>query len=67
LKALSEEHTELTQLYEKTQRGLVKEVVAIAGEYSLAQTVSVLTSAASYTPILEALDNLVASLDVIVR
>ncbi|GHJ90150.1 hypothetical protein NliqN6_6552 [Naganishia liquefaciens] len=51
LKKLSEEHTELTQLYEKTQRGLVKEVVAIA---------------ASYTPILEALDNLVASLDVIV-
>lgn len=31
LKKLSEEHTELTQLYEKTQRGLVKEVVAIAG------------------------------------
>ncbi|KAJ9104285.1 hypothetical protein QFC20_004567 [Naganishia adeliensis] len=51
LKALSEEHIELTQLYEKTQRGLVKEVVAIA---------------ASYTPILEALDSLVASLDVIV-
>ncbi|KAJ9105070.1 hypothetical protein QFC19_003702 [Naganishia cerealis] len=51
LKSLSEEHTELTQLYDKTQRGLVKEVVAIA---------------ASYTPILEALDSLVASLDVIV-
>jgi DNA mismatch repair ATPase MutS len=33
LKKLSEEHTELTQLYEKTQRGLVKEVVAIAGGY----------------------------------
>lgn len=37
LKALSEEHTELTQLYEKTQRGLVKEVVAIAGECGAAE------------------------------
>lgn len=33
LKKLSEEYTELTQLYEKTQRGLVKEVVAIAGKF----------------------------------
>lgn len=51
LKALSEEHNDLTRLYEKTQRGLVQEVVAIA---------------ASYTPILELLDALVASLDVLV-
>ncbi len=32
LKSLSEEHNSLTQLYEKTQRSLVKEVVGIAGE-----------------------------------
>jgi DNA mismatch repair ATPase MutS len=31
LKGLSEEHSELTQQYEKQQRSLVKEVVAIAG------------------------------------
>ena len=31
LKGLSEEHNELTQQYEKQQRSLVKEVVAIAG------------------------------------
>ena len=31
LKGLSEEHHELTQQYEKQQRSLVKEVVAIAG------------------------------------
>lgn len=51
LKHLSEEHNDLTALYEKTQRGLVQEVVAIA---------------ASYTPILELLDSLVAALDVII-
>jgi DNA mismatch repair ATPase MutS len=43
LKALSEEHSSLTQLYEKTQRSLVKEVVAIAGEtHSRPGTIAVL-------------------------
>lgn len=34
LRSLSEEHTELTQLYEKQQRSLVKEVVGIACQLS---------------------------------
>ncbi|WVW80934.1 hypothetical protein I302_102925 [Kwoniella bestiolae CBS 10118] len=51
LKELSEEYFELQDKYEKTQRHLVKEVVGIA---------------ASYTPVLEILDNLIAAIDVTV-
>ncbi|WVQ63233.1 uncharacterized protein L199_001384 [Kwoniella botswanensis] len=49
LKELSEAYFDLQGKYEKTQRHLVKEVVGIA---------------ASYTPILEILDNLIAAIDV---
>ncbi|WVQ70559.1 hypothetical protein IAR50_000078 [Cryptococcus sp. DSM 104548] len=51
LRGLSEEYFRLQELYEKQQRHLVKEVVAIA---------------ATYTPVLEVLDNLMAAIDVIV-
>ena len=52
LKDLSQQFDELNKAYEKTQRELVREVVAIA---------------ATYTPILEVLDNLIAAVDVTVR
>ncbi|XP_006463889.1 hypothetical protein AGABI2DRAFT_187339 [Agaricus bisporus var. bisporus H97] len=50
LKNLAEEYKDLTQTYARTQNGLVKEVVNIA---------------ATYAPVLETLDNVVAHLDVI--
>ncbi|TBU61130.1 DNA mismatch repair protein [Dichomitus squalens] len=51
LKGLSTEHTEITEQYSRTQSGLVKEVVNIAS---------------TYTPVLEALNNVIAHLDVTV-
>ncbi|THH09566.1 hypothetical protein EW145_g1915 [Phellinidium pouzarii] len=51
LKGLSIDYQEITETYTKTQSGLVKEIVNIA---------------ATYTPVLEALDNQIAHLDVIV-
>lgn len=51
LKELSDDHKETTQMYSKTQSGLVKEVVTIA---------------ATYTPVLESWNNVLAHLDVIV-
>ncbi|EED80646.1 predicted protein [Postia placenta Mad-698-R] len=51
LKELSDDHKETTQMYSKTQSGLVKEVVNIA---------------ATYTPVLESWNNVLAHLDVIV-
>ncbi|PIL27652.1 hypothetical protein GSI_10804 [Ganoderma sinense ZZ0214-1] len=51
LKELSTEHTEVTEQYSRTQSGLVKEVVNIAS---------------TYTPVLEALNNVIAHLDVAV-
>nr|XP_019008106.1 DNA mismatch repair protein MSH2 [Kwoniella pini CBS 10737]OCF46887.1 DNA mismatch repair protein MSH2 [Kwoniella pini CBS 10737] len=51
LKQLSENYFDLQAQYDKSQRHLVKEVVGIA---------------ASYTPILEILDNLIAAIDVTV-
>ncbi|PFH50486.1 hypothetical protein AMATHDRAFT_75571 [Amanita thiersii Skay4041] len=50
LKSLAEDYKELSQTYVRTQTVLVKEVVNIA---------------ATYTPVLESLDNVVAHLDVI--
>ncbi|KAF8630234.1 hypothetical protein AX15_003036 [Amanita polypyramis BW_CC] len=50
LKSLAEEFKELSQSYTRTQAGLVKEVVNIA---------------ATYTPVLESLDCVIADLDVI--
>ncbi|KAG2066034.1 DNA mismatch repair protein [Suillus decipiens] len=51
LKALSTDHQETTQEYQRTQSGLVKEVVSIAS---------------TYTPVLENLDHIIAHLDVII-
>ncbi|KAK4686325.1 DNA mismatch repair protein MSH2, partial [Tremellales sp. Uapishka_1] len=51
LRQLSDEYSTLQESYEKTQRHLVKEVVGIA---------------ASYTPLLEKLDDIIAELDVII-
>lgn len=51
LRDASDEYSRLQEEYEKTQRHLVREVVQIA---------------ASYTPVLEVLDNLVAALDVVI-
>ncbi|KAI0746952.1 DNA mismatch repair protein [Daedaleopsis nitida] len=51
LKELSTEYSELTERYTRTQSGLVKEVVNIAS---------------TYTPVLEAWNNVIAHLDVIV-
>ncbi|SCV69244.1 BQ2448_2264 [Microbotryum intermedium] len=50
LKSLNDDHKDLTKQYEKKQSALVKEVIAIA---------------ASYCPVLETLNNLLAHLDVV--
>ncbi|TFK39373.1 DNA mismatch repair protein MSH2 [Crucibulum laeve] len=50
LKSLAEDFKEYSQSYNRTQSGLVKEVVNIAS---------------TYTPVLESLDNVIAHLDVI--
>ncbi|KAF5343843.1 hypothetical protein D9756_011343 [Leucocoprinus leucothites] len=50
LKRLSEDYRDLSQRYERTQSSLVKEVIAIA---------------ATYTPVLETLDGIIAHIDVI--
>ncbi|KZS97038.1 DNA mismatch repair protein [Sistotremastrum niveocremeum HHB9708] len=50
LKDLSTDYTDKTELYEKTQGSLVKEIINIA---------------ATYTPVLEAMDLVIARLDVI--
>ncbi|THV05363.1 DNA mismatch repair protein [Dendrothele bispora CBS 962.96] len=51
LKKLAEDYKEYSQKYQRTQSGLVKEVVNIAS---------------TYTPVLESLDNIIAHLDVII-
>ncbi|KAI8986743.1 DNA mismatch repair protein [Trametes punicea] len=51
LKGLSTEYSEITEQYQRTQSGLVKEVVNIAS---------------TYTPVLEAWNNVIAHLDVII-
>ncbi|KAI9065630.1 DNA mismatch repair protein [Trametes sanguinea] len=51
LKNLSTEYSEITEKYQRTQSGLVKEVVNIAS---------------TYTPVLEAWNNVIAHLDVII-
>ncbi|KAI0646460.1 DNA mismatch repair protein [Trametes meyenii] len=51
LKDLSTEYSEITEKYSRTQSGLVKEVVNIAS---------------TYTPVLEAWNNVIAHLDVVV-
>ncbi|KAK7471034.1 MSH2 protein [Stygiomarasmius scandens] len=51
LKKLAEDYKEYADKYQRTQSGLVKEVVNIAS---------------TYTPVLESLDNVIAHLDVII-
>lgn len=51
LKQLAEDFAELSQTYSRTQSGLVKEVINIA---------------ATYTPVLETVDVIIANLDVII-
>ncbi|KIY44220.1 DNA mismatch repair protein MSH2 [Fistulina hepatica ATCC 64428] len=50
MKSLAEDYKEYSNLYNKTQSGLVKEIVTIA---------------ATYTPVIESLDSIIAHLDVI--
>jgi len=62
------EYQEATEAYSRTQSGLVKEVVSIACSYpifSLSPIIKVF--AATYTPVLESLNGVLAHLDVILR
>ena len=70
LRSLAMDYQEITDTYSRTQSGLVKEVVNIAGESSVWGIKSQFAdnfSKATYTPVLEALDDQIAHLDVIVR
>ena len=70
LKSLSTEYSELTEQYTRTQSGLVKEVVNIACKSrppSLRFLVCLTICTATYTPVLEAWNNVIAHLDVIIR
>lgn len=71
LKALSMDYQESTGEYQRTQNGLVKEVVSIACKILylcyLATHRCVFLRAATYTPVLENLDLVIAGLDVILR
>ncbi|KAG1815221.1 uncharacterized protein BJ212DRAFT_1360355 [Suillus subaureus] len=51
-KAVSTDHQETTYEYQRTQSGLVREVVSITS---------------TYTPVLENLDHIITHLDVILR
>jgi DNA mismatch repair ATPase MutS len=68
LKNYAMEYQEATQAYSRTQSGLVKEVVSIACLYPafwFSSGVQVFT--ATYTPVLESLNGVLAHLDVILR
>lgn len=69
LKQLAEDFAELSQTYSRTQSGLVKEVINIAGIWRLkSQSLFDLnTNLATYTPVLETVDVIIANLDVIIR
>ena len=68
LKGLAEEFNELSQSYIRTQAGLVKEVVNIAGTSFMACLRNPLPiKSATYTPVLESLDCVIAHLDVMLR
>lgn len=68
LKSLATDYQEANEEYQRTQSGLVKEVVNIACEYLVLQPAVWLTGCiATYTPVLEKLDHVLAHLDVIVR
>ena len=62
------EYQEATVAYSRTQSGLVKEVVSIACQYSpFSGRPSTEVPAATYTPVLESLNGVLAHLDVILR
>lgn len=73
LRRIAGDYQEATDGYSREQSGLVKEVVNIAGEPFYLQNRCFLTMwslmffAATYTPVLESLDEVVAHLDVILR
>lgn len=71
LKALSTDHQETTHEYQRTQSGLVKEVVSIACKILpsplLWHSQNHFLRTATYTPVLETLDHIIAYLDVILR
>ena len=71
MKELASNHTEWTESYSRTQSGLVKEVINIACKQPLIEQLEDcdLNPAipATYTTVLESLDNVIAHLDVIVR
>lgn len=71
LKALSTDHQETTHEYQRTQSGLVKEVVNIACKILhsmlLRHSQMLFPCTATYTPVLENLDHIIAHLDVILR
>ena len=68
LRELANDYQETTQAYSKTQSGLVKEVVNIACEIPEPVNQTAAHSCpATYTPVLEAWNNVIAHLDVIVR
>jgi DNA mismatch repair protein MSH2 len=62
------EYQEATEAYSRTQSGLVKEVVSIACSYPLVSlSPRIKVFAATYTPVLESLNGVLAHLDVILR
>jgi len=69
LKEHSEDFKETSALYAKTQTGLVKEVVQIAGIHILFRFPRKIFSSfpATYVPLLEGLNIVLAYLDVIIR
>jgi DNA mismatch repair protein MSH2 len=67
LKSLAEEFKDLSQSYSRTQSGLVREVVNIACTYLLWGCTIFLAKLATYAPVLESLDGMLAQLDVILR
>lgn len=66
LREQSEGYKMLQDKYSKQQNHLVKEIIKIAG-MSVKFPRHPLTVSASYTPVLEQLDGLVAAVDVVIR
>lgn len=70
LKQHAEDFKEISQTYTRTQSGLVKEIIAIAGTLLLSLAIEFRFNErlqATYIPVLETLNNIVAHLDVILR
>jgi hypothetical protein len=69
LRALATDFKDNTDAYARKQSGLVREVVNIASKrgWCWCRCVSLMGGAATYTPVLESMDNVIAHLDVILR